>query len=249
MIKSLIEKLKFFYNEKNYLMITIYSLSALFASFTVLALTYFVGINIIGFLTERYEATIFIVGGYTFLYIWWKDKQKRKQAEQDALNQNLITQQSAEEKALCESNYETVRQCLFSTLSECFDILNLLKPERLSQLDSPSRTILKGNVFMCQFVVVKKGEAIPDKIKEMLQLRIAQKLTALEFAGITQTKYIYNGKAYPILCIDEVKDNGTFVQIDIAWACENYCNLLATREQAKLQNLQPKETNCNDRDF
>lgn len=249
MMKKLIEKLQKHYNEKNYFSLILYSAAAVFTSIFVIAITYFIGMQIIHFISERFEAVLVIAGAYIMIYIWWRDKQeKRRQEIQDSLTQMTASQQSAE-KALCESNYTTVRQCLFSTLSENADVLNLVKPERLSELDSPSRTIFKGNVYMCQFVVVKKGDANSEKIKEMLQIRIGQKLSAQEFAGITQTQYIYNGTAYPILCIDEVRDNGTFVQIDIAWASENYCNLLNARAHTRMQYLQPQNINCRDRDF
>lgn len=249
MMKNLIEKYQVLYQEKNYFKLSLYSAAIVFASLLVIATTYIIGMQVFVFLTERFEAVLIIVGAYILIYLWWKEKQKKQHQEiQNSLIQMTASQQSAE-KALCESNYSTVRQCLFSTLSENADILNLVKPERLSELDSPSRTIFKGNVYMCQFVVVKKGDTNSEKIKEMLQIRIGQKLSAHEFAGITQTQYIYNGTAYPILCIDEVRDNGTFVQLDIAWASEHYCSLLNARAHTRMQYLQPQNINSRDSDF
>ncbi len=102
---------------------------------------------------------------------------------------------------------------------------------------------------MCQYVVVKNGVCNPDKIKELLQMRVTQKLSAHEFAGITQTTYIHNGMAYPLLCIDEIRDNGSFMQIDVAWASESYCYLLDSRAQAKLENLKPPSISYRDGDF
>lgn len=249
MIDKFTKKLQELYREKNYPKLIPLSVAALLASFLLIAITYYIVMHVFSFIAMRFEAVLIIVGAYVTLILWWKDKQrKRTEQEQSALSQTIMAEQTAE-KALCESNYNTTRQCLYSTLSENAGILNLQKPDRLSELDSPSKTVQKGNIYMCQFVVVKNGECSPEKIKEMLQMRITQKLSAQEFCGITQTTYIYNGIAYPILCIDEVRDNGTYVQIDIAWASENYCNLLNMRAQARVQNMNPPNTVYHDGDF
>lgn len=246
---KIIQKLQELYREKNYIKLVAASVATLLVAFLLVALTYCIGTQIFFFLAKRFEAVIAIVGGYIMLYLWWRDKQKRQQEEiQNSLAEAVIAQQSSE-KALCENNYSTVRQCLFSVLSEYADILNLVKPEIESELNCHPKTAFKGNVYVCQFLVPKMGEANPGKIKEILQTRIRQKLSAFEFAGIAQTNYIYKGIAYPILCVDDVRDTGIHVQIDMAWASERYCSLLDSREYARMQHLQPPINNFHDKDF
>lgn len=248
-MQKLLDEFRQAYSNKNYLKLSLYSLLALLTLLASTMLTYYIGVGIYSFIAMRFEALIAILGAYLLIYFWLREKRsKKEEQEKNILLQANAAQQSAE-KALCESNYTIIRQCLFSTLAENASVLNLVKPERISELDSPSQTILKGNVYMCQFVVLKKGESDPQNIKEILQIRLAQKLNALEFAGITQTTYIHNGNAYPILCIDEVNDIGTYIQIDIAWASENYCNLLNARTQARFLNMQPQKSIITDRDF
>jgi len=94
------------------------------------------------------------------------------------------------------------------------------------------------------------GQPVDTKlVKERLQMRLSQKLTANEFSGITQSNFIYNGKAYPILYIDEVIDTSSFIQINIAWSCEAYCKHLENRALAKQQNAIPLATVPRDIDF
>lgn len=250
MIDKLILKLKSLLKQKKYLEFSGYGLLIFLTLSCSIIVTFIVCSHIFSFLASRFEAVIAIVGAYVLIFLWYRDKERKKQAQiQSALMEKTSAQQSAE-KALAESNYSVIRQCLFSTLSEYADIVGLVKPVRLSEIDSPCRVILKGNTYMTQYVVPKKSESVSaEKIKEMLQIRIAQKLTALEFAGITQTNHIYNGRAYPILCIDEVRDNGSYVQIDMAWASDSYCNLLDSRAQAKIENLKPPSMSYHDKDF
>ncbi|WP_160690741.1 hypothetical protein [Clostridium sp. C2-6-12] len=249
MIKKFFDMLNKLYDDGEYLQFILYIILVVMFSFVLIIPTYYAFENLFLFVEQRFDEILVIVGGYVMFYLWWKDKTKNREEKNMKLLKDSSLAKENNEKVLCESNYVTIRQCLFSTLLENAEILNLKKPEKLSELDSPSKIISKGNVYMCQFVLVKNGEINSDKIQEMLQLRIVQKLNTFEYAGIQQTSFIYNGNAYPILLIDEVCDNGTFVQIDITWASEKYCDLLNTRAHAKMQQLQPRNVNVYDKDF
>lgn len=246
---NLVKKFRMLYTNKNYLVLILYMIVTLILALMAIALVSVIIEQLFSFIAKRLEILAITIIPSIMIYFGLRGrKQVQLQEQQNAIAQALAEQQSAE-RALCENNYSIVRQILFNILIDSSEILNLVKPTRLSELDSPSRTVLKGNVYMCQFVVVKKGEAIQEKVKEMLQLRINQKLNAQEFAGIVQTTYIYNGIAYPILYVDQVSNSGAYVQIDIAWVSENYCNLLSTRAHAKFQNMQPPNNNLHDKDF
>lgn len=244
-MKRLLEIFQILYEERSFIKLFLYFTTILLGLLLTIWFTYYLATYIVFILERKFEALVIIIGAYLFINLWLKDKQKKQLIETNY----LTYKQQYAENAIQENNYIIIRQCLYTILSENADILNLVKPEKLSDLDSPSRAILKGNVYMCQYLVLNKGDINTGKIKEMLQIRIDQKLAAHEFAGIAQTQYIYYGAAYPILCVDEVHDNGSYVQIDIVWASENYCSLLNVRAHTKMQYMQPQNINYRDSDF
>lgn len=252
MINKYYEILKRCLVEKKYLEFSLYCLLILgLSALVIIATAYF-----LNFIAYNFETISFIVGGYILLYYIWKEWRKGRKEEnelqkekQNAILNQLKAQESESEKTLLESNYIAVRQCIYSVLMEIADKVNLAKPQTLSEMDSPSRVIFKGNVPMCQFLVLKTQEISTSAIKEIMQIRIAQRLTSTEFAGITQTTYIYDGQAFPILCIDDVLDVGSYIQVDVAWANEAYCNLVRNRKLANFENQRPMNQNIKDKDF
>lgn len=222
-------------------------LTAMIASIIII-ITYVVGSLIFILIKRHLEVLVTIVGAYWLLYSWMKDRHKKRNREiqSSIMKKGAISQEM--ERELFDSNYVLARQCLFSILIECSEVLKLVKPERLSDLDSSCRTIYKGNVCMPRFMIMKNGDVNTDKIKEIIQARIGQKLNSFEL-GITQTMYIFNGMAYQMLCVDEIYDEGAFIIVDMAWASENYCKLLSMRAQAKMQYLSSQEIEHFDEDF
>lgn len=44
-----------------------------------------------------------------------------------------------------------------------------------------------------------------------------------EIEGITQSAFFYNGQTYPSIMVDNVRDVGSYIQVDLAIASEYYC--------------------------
>lgn len=242
----ILNKFRKLWDNRNYAKLILYCTVLISATLLIVGLIYYVGILIISFLIERYEAVITVVGICLFIYFGRRENIKNMEKHQ----QELMEEQQNYQRAVYDNDYLKIRQCLFSTLLEIGDVIDLVKPEKLSQLDSPCRTFRKGNVLMHQYLVLKKGNTNTDKIKDMLQLRFNQKLSAFEFPGITQTNFVYGGSTYPLLFIDDVRDQTTYVQIDITWASKNYIELLNARAQARMECLEPQKNNIlNDNDF
>jgi hypothetical protein len=193
-----------------------------------------------------------VVGGIAFCSIVYfiSEKRHKHRAELSSIEQQASIAQENADKALLESNYIIVRQCVYSVLCEIAENLGLTKPQRQSEIDSPSRIITNSNVLMYQFVVLKKSAEISiSSIKEILQTRITQKLIAHEFSGLTQSNFVFGGTAYPILCVHDVADSGAYINLDIVWFSEAYGNLLHLRKEALLNNLNGRAVNIKDTDF
>ena len=69
------------------------------------------------------------------------------------------------------------------------------------------------------------------------------------FAGISQTYYLHEGQAEPIISVYSVEDNNAYLTISVAIADENYCRHI--RQGASLNLLQQAEqlTQPSDNDF
>ena len=80
-----------------------------------------------------------------------------------------------------------------------------------------------------------------------LQNAIEQRLNNNEVDGITQTAYFYNGQVVPSIMIDNVREMGNYVQIDVAIASDYYCKY---RERRIYENMNSSDSaNVHDRDF
>lgn len=201
-------------------------------------------------LIDRYFIEMLIIGiACLWFYSWISEKKSKRKEEKSAEAKQVKAEECEMERSLAESNYTIVRQCLFSVISENADALRLAKPTTFSEMDSPSRIIRKGNVIMYQFLALKKSEVDTIAVKNIIQTRISQKLSAQEFSGIIQSTFIYNGRAYSLLYVDDVQDVGAYIQIDMAWVNDNYCNHLQNKAYIQQQNQKPVNVNMNDRDF
>lgn len=245
MFKKIFDELKNCLIKKRYLTLLLYILLFLSSIGLILLIIVF----FFRLIDKYFIEILIIVISSLSLYFWISEKRNTRKEEKAAEIKQIKAEEYEIERTLAESNYSIVRQCLFSIISENADALHLAKPTTLSELDSPSRIIRKGTVMMYQYLTLKKGDVDTIVIKEIIQTRITQKLLAQEFSGITQTTYIYNGKAYPLLYIDEIQDQGAYIQIDMAWVNDNYCNHLQNKAYTKLQNQKPINANINDRDF
>ncbi len=248
-IMDLIEVVVSLYNQKKFiklvgaiLTITIVLILGAFAVSTVFYIVY-------KFIGENLETIV--IGGilFTAILYWISNKRQQRNVTMQAAQTPISVVPDESEKAMFESNYIIVRQCIFTVLCEIADSLGLTKPQMQSEIDSPGRIISKSNVTMYQFLALKKSEINLATIKGIMQTRITQKLAAQEFSGLSQVNYIFNGVGYPILCVDDCVDNGAYLSIDVAWFSDNYGNLLSLRKQAQLQNLQGRTVNLVDSDF
>lgn len=147
-----------------------------------------------------------------------------------------------------EATYKIIRKNLCSVLGDIGEIVKLRKPATLSQLDAPTHFDIISKAVVYHFLALKQSDEIDTfNIIGILQNAIEQRLNNNELEGITQTIFFYNGQAYPSIMIDNVKDLGNYVQIDVAIASEFYCKY---RERRIYNNMnQSSSTKPHDKDF
>lgn len=129
-----------------------------------------------------------------------------------------------------ENTYKMIRKNLCTVLGEITDIVKLKKPASLSQMDAPTHYDVIARAPVYHFLALKLSDEIDMfNLVGILQNTIEQKLNNHELDGIPQISYFYNGQAYPALMVDNIRDLGNYVQIDIAIASEYYCKYRNSR--------------------
>ncbi|NLT62938.1 MAG: hypothetical protein GXY01_00540 [Clostridiales bacterium] len=173
----------------------------------------------------------------------WLDKRKSTREPEPAVS-------TAPDTSTLENDYSVIRSCLFDILPGVCDPLNIVKPVRLEDLNSPSPHIQRGNCVLYEFLVLKKGAVDTAVCKSVIQTKVTQYLQAGLFSGVTQAVFISKaGRSYPILCIDSVKDVGGHVSILATFCNEQYATQLRNMAQMAQETAKPIHRSYADRDF
>lgn len=147
-----------------------------------------------------------------------------------------------------ENTYRMLRKNLCTVLGEVGDIVKLRKPASLSQLDAPTHYDVIARVPVYHYLASKLSDDVDMfNLVGILQNTIEQKLNNHELDGIQQISYFYNGQAYPSLMVENVRDLGSYVQIDLAIASEHYCRYRENRIYNSISQSGPMRPQ--DRDF
>ena len=131
-----------------------------------------------------------------------------------------------------------------------WDVLQVKKPVREGEIDSPNHNVEKLIFILYQYIVYRTASTTDtETIREVLRKEISRRLDAHLFAGISQTYYLHEGQAEPIISVYSVEDNNAYLTISVAIADENYCRHI--RQGASLNLLQQAEqlTQPSDNDF
>lgn len=237
------------YSDKRYALLVMFVIIGAIA--LAIALTFsLIGLKvIISLISENFRSLMLILGVISLIVFWWKEKKRINMELLKQKEENAIYMIESAEQMIQENNYNTARMILFHTLKDVSDILRLNQPKRLEDLDLPEKNQRKNSYYINQFIVLKSGEIDPKEIKEILQIKIMQKLNSFDFPGITQNVINYDGKLYPVLMIDEVHDYGRYLHIDVVWVSERYCKLVNSRLIARHMELSNRANSIEDKDF
>ena len=147
-----------------------------------------------------------------------------------------------------ESTYRLLRKTLCSIVGDVNEIIKVRKPTTLSQMDCPTHFDVISKAVIYHLALIKTSEDF-DALgaSGILQNAIEQRLNNNEVDGITQTAYFYNGQVVPSIMIDNVREMGNYVQVDVAIASDYYCKY---RERRIYENMNASNTaDVHDHDF
>lgn len=166
------------------------------------------------------------------------EEKKRAREEQLELARKLQAEADAD---ILERNYRLIRTCIFSVVRDMADVLQVKKPAREGDIDSPNHNIEKLNFILYQYTVFRTASTVDtETIREILRKEISRRLDAHLFAGIAQNYYFHEGLAEPIISVYAVEDNNAaYLTISVAIADENYCRHI--QQSASLNLLQQAE--------
>lgn len=225
----------------------IFILLGILGGLALIALFVLICKKITGFIIANYELLIFcscIVGSIVY-YVWCKrENQKSTQGAQ------IRTQMSIEEereKQHLEDAYIKIQQLLYLVINDTSIVTRIPQLKSISALEAPTHFVLANGFYVFQYLVAKDISTTSNimQIKEILNNRTRQALNSGEVMG-SQTMYFSNsGKPYQKVLIHDIKDNGSFLQINAVIVGEKYANYI---ERAKLvSSITP--TDNSDLDF
>lgn len=195
---------------------------------------------LIAFITVNYEKIAIAVGAFFLIFYYIEEhfaEKKRAREEELALARKL--QEEADADAI-ERNYRLVRNCLYSVLNDMSDVLGIKKPTNEGKIDSPHHTVRKLNFILYQYIVYPTASTVDtEKMRTILRQEISRRLDSHLFAGVSQTYYLHEGQAEPIISVYAVEDNNAYLTISVAIADENYCRHI--RQGTSLNLLQQAE--------
>ena len=205
----------------------------------------------ITFIMNHYQELFLGFGGFFLAFYYIREHfEEKKRAREEQLELARKLQAEADADTL-ERNYRLIRTCIFSVIRDMSDVLQIKKPVREGEIDSPNHNVEKLNFILYQYIVYRTASTVDtETIREILRKEIARRLDAHLFAGISQTYYLHEGQAEPIISVYSVEDNSAaYLTISVAIADENYCRHI--RQGASLNLLQQAEqlTQPSDNDF
>lgn len=238
--------MKNFITNKSHLKTALIILSGI----VLIALLLLIAFGIGKLLTEKFE--VIAVGGLilsiAIYYINKRFKINKESRLQNAVLGKEVTNAAEQQHKInpetAENNYISVRQCIFTVLREAGTTLNLVPPTSTTDIDSQIRFSDKGSYVLLHYICQKHGNVDVGVIREVLNNRIYQKLRSDEFNHLSETFYLYEGRSYPIIMIDNIIDVGAYINIDVVVSNKDYCEHL--RNKAAAVNL---SISTDDKDF
>lgn len=205
---------------------------------------------LIAFIMNHYQELLLGFGAFFLAFYYIREHfEEKKRAREEQLELARKLQAEADADTL-ERNYRLIRNCIFSVIRDMSDVLQLKRPVREGEIDSPNHNVEKLNFILYQYIVYRTASTTDtETIREVLRKEISRRLDAHSFAGISQTYYLHEGQAEPIISVYSVEDSNAYLTISVAIADENYCRHI--RQGASLNLLQQAEqlTQPSDNDF
>lgn len=200
----------------------------------------FLLVELFDFISRNYEKVFLACAILISVFYYIKEYfEEKRQARKQELEMAMKMQEAADKDTI-ERNYRLIRNCLYSVIRDMSDVMGVKIPSREGEIDSPNHTIRKLNFVLYQYIVYRtSASADTETIRSILRQEISRRLDGHLFAGISQTYYLHDGQAEPIISVYTVEDNHAYFTISVAIADENYCRHI--RQGVSLNLLQQAE--------
>ncbi len=220
-------------------------LTAILAVFTLIILAvYFIGkLLIANFETIAFGLAVVSVAVYCinkYFDCRNEDKERKCEYRKEVKAANERHQREIELLAADNSN-NLIRKYLYAVLNETAATLNLVAPKSYTALDSQIPPSDNGRFVILHYVCQKNGDIDTAHISEVLNVCICQKLNAGEFTELSTSAYIYEGRSYPIIIVDNIVDVGAYINIDVVICNEAYCEHICNKSIATTKFIDLKD--------
>lgn len=188
-----------------------------------------------GFIVANYELLLLcgsIVLAVVY-YIWCKRENSKD--EQAVKMRSQMAMEVEREKQHLEDAYIKIQQLLYLAINDTTSITKIPQLKSLSALEAPTHFVQANGFYVFQYLVAKDNMTTSNiiQIKEILNNRIRQALNAGEVMGSQPMYFSNSGRPYQKVLIHDIKDNGSFLQINAVIVGEKYANYI---EQARPVN-------------
>lgn len=198
---------------------------------TVLCVLWFIAL-----LYNHIDYVIIVVGGIGSIILIIRSALPERPKQREEVVRIQKSENTMEYDTITlESTYKRIREGMFHIIIEIADLIGVKKPASFSQMDAPTHYDIISNVPVYHLLVAKTGsENDVYTVMGLLQNVLEQKLNNNEFNGISQTVFFYNGQAYPSIMIDNVRNLGNMLQIDVVIVSGHYCRYRERRIHEQL---------------
>lgn len=185
-----------------------------------------------------------ILGFFCFVALWRHFFPPKQQQQTEPVMENNVM---VYDTVFIENTYKTLLTNICPIIMDKADILQVYRPMAYYELEAPIHFTV-NNYVLCHILMGKNAEIVDtQRIMEILQNSISQRLNNSEMIGISQACYFYNGQALPSIMIDSARDLGNFIQVDIVITCDAYCQHRINRLHSSISNATASKPR--DRDF
>ncbi len=193
---------------------------------------------LVAFLFNHIDYVIIVVGGIGSIILIIRSALPERPKQKEEVVRIQKSENVMEYDAIILDNtYKRIREGMFYIIIEIADLIGVKKPASSSQMDAPTHYDIISNVPVYHLLVAKTGsENDVYTVMGLLQNVLEQKLNNNEFNGISQNVTFYNGQAYPSIMIDNVRNLGNMLQIDVVIVSGRYCKYREQRMYNQMNN-------------
>ena len=210
----------------------------------VLICTGLVLLAVVVFIIDHIEKIVVAIGAIGSIAIIFLSLIPKRTAKPAPLPETVLEY----DPITLETTYRLIRKNICSIVGDVYEIIKVRKPTNLSQMDCPTHYDVVAKAVIYHLLLTKGPEDF-DALgaSGILQNAIEQRLNNNEIDGITQAAHFYNGQVFPAIMVDNIREMGNYVQVDVAIASDYYCKY---RERRIYENMASgNSSSIYDRDF